>query len=60
MIYDNRIYKERNEGYTAFLYGIVECPYRLAIKSDGQKNLDWWIGWHDAEEEDIQNHEEWR
>ena len=56
MIYDNRIYKERNEGYTAFLYGIVECPY----KTTSQKNSDWWIGWCDAKEEDVQNHEEWR
>ncbi len=46
----------RSEGYTAFLYGIVECPYP---KVTG-KELNWWYGWLDAQEEDVQNHEEWR
>ena len=48
--------EEKSEGYTSYLYGITKCPYYKHTT----ENLNWWYGWHLAEEEDVQNHEEWR
>ena len=48
--------EKQSEGYTAFLYGIINNPYKTLTK----ERQYWWDGWHAAEEEDTQNHEEWR
>jgi len=48
--------KEKNEGYTAFLYGITKNPHGNLTEA----RKSWWDGWEEALEEDVQNHEEWR
>ena len=58
--------KEKSEGYTAFLYGITDCPYDkyniryVMLTHYCPQSENWWKGWYKAEEEDIQSHEEWR
>ncbi len=52
----NRL-RRKNEGYTAYQYGITVNPYER-MTADRE---NWWKGWEEAQQEDIQNHEEeWR